>query len=199
VGVSPHAVLWNNGSPVALGSLGGTMLGTAAGINDQGQVVGCTDLATELPGFPGVQCHGFLWTQATGMQDLGTVETDFSSLPDQINNHGDLVGTSCDDQGNCRAFLRPAQGKAMLDLNALIPADSPLYLFWAFGINDSGEIAGMAIETSTGDLHAFLATPSKTAAATGTLPADALRVTTPMALPESTRKLLRRRMGMAGW
>ena len=175
------------------------MLGTAAGINDQGQVVGCTDLATELPGFPGVQCHGFLWTQSTGMQDIGTVGTDFSSLPDQINNHGDFVGTSCDAQGNCRAFLRPAQSKVMLDLNALIPANSPLYLIWAFGINDSGEIAGMAIETSTGDVHAFLATPGKPAAATGVSPADALRVTTPMVLPESSRKLLRRRMGMAGW
>jgi hypothetical protein len=44
----------------------------------------------------------------------------------------------------------------MHDLNALIPSDSPLYLLIAFGINDSGEIAGFGVQTST-DIHAFLA------------------------------------------
>jgi hypothetical protein len=99
--------------------------------------------------------------------------------------------------GNCRAFLW--QNKAMTDLNTLIPANSPLYLVFPFVINDGGEIAGMAIETSTGDAHAFLATPSKSASATAGFAPDAQRVTTPMALPESARKLLRRRLGMRGW
>src|SRR5690348_17169908 len=34
--VGPHAVLWDHRSPISLGSLGGTILGTAAAINDRG-------------------------------------------------------------------------------------------------------------------------------------------------------------------
>jgi probable HAF family extracellular repeat protein len=186
----PHAVLWDNGLPINLGSLGGTMAAVAAAINDLGEVTGAADLATEIPGFPGVQAHGFLWTRAAGMQDMGTVGTDFSSLPTGINNSGQVVGASCDDMGNCRAFLW--QNKVMTDLNTLIPANSPLYLAFPFVINDGGEIAGMAIETSTGDAHAFLATPVQAATATESLTPAEQRATTPMALPESARKLLRR-------
>ena len=155
----PHAVLWEkDGSAHSLGSLGGTMIDTAAGNNDIGEVDGCSDLPSEIPGFPGVQCHAFLWTKETGMQDIGTVGTDFSALPTSINNHGQMVGSSCDSSGNCRAFLRQNQGK-MRDLNSLIPMNSPLHLTFAFDINESGEIVGQALETSTGDVHAFLATP----------------------------------------
>ena len=51
-------------------------------------------------------------------------------------------------------------GPQLLDLNTLIPADSPLYLQMANGgINDAGEIAGVALVKSTGEVHAFLATP----------------------------------------
>jgi hypothetical protein len=48
----------------------------------------------------------------------------------------------------------------MHDLNALIPPDSPLYLLIAYGSNDSEEIAGFGVNATTGDVHAFLATPS---------------------------------------
>ena len=47
----------------------------------------------------------------------------------------------------------------MKDLNTLIPTDSPLYLLFAFDISDAGDIVGQALETTTGELHAFLATP----------------------------------------
>jgi probable HAF family extracellular repeat protein len=196
--VGPHAVLWENGSAIALGSLGGTMIAAAAGINDLGEVDGATDLATEIPGFPGVQVHGFLWTKATGMVDIGTVGTDFSSLPTSINNNGQLVGSSCDNMGNCRAFLR--QNNAMMDLNALIPANSTLYLMSAFGLNDAGEIAGMALETSTGEVHAFVATPGQNAAASKDFSPEAPVAAKPMALPENVRKLVdqRLRLGRLG-
>jgi probable HAF family extracellular repeat protein len=156
--VGPHAVLWDHLAPINLGSLGGSLVRTAAAINDKGEVVGASDLASEVPGFPGVQVHSFLWTRERGMQDIGTVNGDFSGLPTQINNDGQVVGASCDSNGNCRAFVW--QKGNMRDLNALIPADSPLYLVFAFDINDDGQIVGQAVETSTGDLHAFLATPS---------------------------------------
>jgi hypothetical protein len=47
---------------------------------------------------------------------------------------------------------------AVYDLNKLAP-DSPLQLLTAFAINDSGEIAGFGVDTKSGDVHGFLATP----------------------------------------
>jgi probable HAF family extracellular repeat protein len=159
--IGPHAVLWKNGSATDLGNLGGTKVNVAAAINNRGEVVGAADLPSETPGFPMVQVHSFLWTKDTGMQDLGTVGADFSSFPagsDGINNKGQVVGSSCDSNGNCRAYLW--EDKVMMDLNALTPANSPLYLQMANGgINDAGEIAGVALVKSTGEVHAFLATP----------------------------------------
>jgi probable HAF family extracellular repeat protein len=152
----PHAVLWRNGVPTDLGNLGGKRLNVAAAINDKGQVVGTSDLRGDKAD------PAFLWTESTGMQNIGTLGTDKSGLPGGyggINNVGQVVGESCSGYlgtGRCRAFLW--QNNVMTDLNTLIPADSPLHLVWAFQINDAGEIAGLGM-TGTGELHAFLATP----------------------------------------
>jgi hypothetical protein len=43
-------------------------------------------------------------------------------------------------------------------LSGYLPADPPLFLFQASSIDASGELTGLAHQTSTGDLHAFLAT-----------------------------------------
>jgi probable HAF family extracellular repeat protein len=164
VGLGPHAVLWNNRSPMDLGSLGGNK-NTATAINDRGDVIGASNLRGDKT------THAFLWTRERGIKDLGTVGADVSSTAapkKAINNKRQVVGASCSTadpisglfSGKCRAFLW--QDNVMKDLNALIPADSnpdQLHLFLAFGINDAGEIAGWAVEKSTGDVHAFLATP----------------------------------------
>ena len=168
------------------------MLTLGASINDFGAVTGCADLASEIPGFPFVQIHPFLWTQASGMQDLGAVGTDFSGLPFGINNSEQVVGASCDDMGNCRAFVW--QNGTMMDLNALVPANSPLYLAFASVINDAGEIAGQAMDKSTGALHAFVATPIPAAAAAKFEPSSP-DLSRPMVLPESVREQLRHRLG----
>jgi probable HAF family extracellular repeat protein len=154
---TPHAVLWRNGVPIDLGSLGGKLLNTAAAINDKGQVVGSSDL-------PGDKADpAFLWTEATGMQNIGTLGTDKSGLPGGfggINNIGQVVGESCSGYlgtGKCRAFLW--QDNVMTDLNTLIRRGSPLYLVFPSQINDAGEIVGLGVNTSTGEPHAFLATP----------------------------------------
>jgi hypothetical protein len=50
----------------------------------------------------------------------------------------------------------------MSDLNALIPANSSMYLLTAFAINDEGQIAGFGVVTSgpdAGKVHGFLVTP----------------------------------------
>jgi probable HAF family extracellular repeat protein len=158
--IGPHAVLWQHGKPIDLGSLGGTV-NTAAAINNRGEVVGGSQTSSGA-------LHTFLWTKEEGMRDLGTVETDLGSLPGGmggINNKGQVVGASCVNDPSCnlgnpnlqtRAYLWE-EGK-MRDLNSLVVGNSPLYLLLAFGINDAGEIAGFGI-TGAGQIHAFLATP----------------------------------------
>jgi hypothetical protein len=54
-----------------------------------------------------------------------------------------------------RVFFR--QSGVMSDLNAMIPTNSPLYLLVACCINDRDQIAGLALEVRSGELHGFLA------------------------------------------
>ncbi len=148
-----HALLWDRGKPIDLGNLGGTT-GQAGGniawgINNRNEVIGVSD----LPG--DTTFHAFLWTKATGMQDLGTLPGDFASTGSGINDAGAVVGLSLDASFNGRAFFW--QNGKMTDLNTLAPT-SPLFLLSACSINSQGEITGLGI-TSTGEFHAYLAVP----------------------------------------
>jgi probable HAF family extracellular repeat protein len=69
-----------------------------------------------------------------------------------------VVGLSIDASGTPHALLR-LNGEEMIDLNTLIATDSPLFLYQACSINSRGEVTGLALETGTGELHAFLAKP----------------------------------------
>lgn len=185
-GFGPHAVLWDHGSPIDLGSLGGSGVGLAAGVNNRGQVIGAASS-------PDGTAHPFLWTSATGMRDLGLMSTDpadAANTPFQINDRGQMVGASCDAPfGMCRGYLW--QNGVMTDINDLLPPDSPLYVILPQTINESGQIAGLALVLSTGEVHAFIATPaSRAAAAHGA----ARRVR----LPASARATLRRMLGGRG-
>jgi probable HAF family extracellular repeat protein len=181
-------VLWENGSAKLLGSLGGTM-GKAGAINDRGEVAGFSS----LPGDSAV--HSFLWTKDAGMQDLGGLGADFLGDPAGINNNTQVVGGSCDTSGNCRAFLW--EKRTMSDLNDLIGLDSPLYLAYALGINDAGEIVGFGVQTSTGDLHAYVATPIRGKSTEPSVAPATVHVTSesgPAVLPENIRMLLQQRL-----
>jgi len=184
----PHAVLWQDGSPTDLGSLGGKLVSVGAAINNRSEVVGASDLAGDT------EAHSFLWTKKTGMQDLGTLGTDPSNFAGWINNKEQIVGWSCDSSGNCRAYLW--QSHKMVDLNTLIPPDSPLYLVLAFGINDDGDIVGQAVENSTGELHAFLARPISAEVNNQSVGQSAISEATPVALPENVRAQLRQHLPM---
>ena len=184
----PHAVLWENGSVKPLGNLGGKTMGKAAAINNRGEVAGFSDVADGT-------VHSFLWTKDTGMKDLGGLGSDVLGDPAGINNSTQVVGGSCDSSGNCRAFLW--QNDVLSDLNSLIPADSPLYLVYALGINDAGEIAGFGVQTSTGDIHAYVATPiAGESGRPGIAPAvqGAASESRPAALPDHIRLLLQQRL-----
>ena len=162
IAVGAHAVLWENGSVTDLGNLGGTCItpcisptlgplgNVALYINDRGQAFGTSVLAGEQTQ------HAFVWTRETGMKDLGTVPGDYASVALGANEKGEVVGFSFDKTGAPRAFLR--RKGVMLDLNSLLPANSPIYALGAGLINASDEIAGVGV-TSSGQMHAFLATP----------------------------------------
>jgi probable HAF family extracellular repeat protein len=155
--VEDHALLWDHDSVTDLGNLGGTggMAGNhACAINNRGQVVGHSELANDTT------FHGFLWTSEAGkMLDLGTLPGDYASLGLGINDRGEVVGASLDPNFSPRAIVW--KNGVMADLNTLIPADAPLYLLLAISINDAGEIVGQAVQKSTGDVHAFLASPAR--------------------------------------
>jgi probable HAF family extracellular repeat protein len=120
------------------------------------------------------------------MTDLGTLPGDVSSVANDINAQGQVVGVSCDADRNCRAWLW--DDGVMMDLNTLIPPDSPLYLTWGGGINDRGEIAGTAVlKSNPNEQPAFLAIPAPAAQIAG----DSVRR---MVLPENVRASLQRRL-----
>ena len=190
--VPVHALLWEKGKATDLGNLGGKT-GQAGGniaydINNQGQVVGNSD----LPG--DTTFHAFLWTRRTGMQDLGTLSGDVASLSISINDAGSVIGASLDANFNLRAFLW--EKGVMSDLNTLIAGDSPLYLLTGCSINSRGEITGLGL-TSAGEIHTYLASPTHGVA---TSESTSQGVISPRVLSGDARKLLQQqlRFGRSG-
>lgn len=169
IAASAHAVLWENGAVTDLGNLGGTAnpaaqaegVGNAAfAINNSGQVVG----VSALPG--NQKFHAFLWTWETGMKDLGTLPGDLVSAGLGINDRGEVIGNSVAPPGLPMGQPHPWLWRdgVMVNLNMLIPSDSPLQLLTASWINNRGQITGFGI-TSDGNIHAYLLTPVAAASA----------------------------------
>lgn len=146
-----HALLWDHGKVTNLGSLGGAFGNQAHNMNNRGQVVGVSDLAGDAV------FHGFVWSQSTGMKDVGTVAGDTYSVALAINDAGVVVGVSQPTLTSLRAFV--VMNGMPTDLNTLIPPNSPLYLLTACSVNSRGEIAGLAVENSTGDYHGYILKP----------------------------------------
>jgi probable HAF family extracellular repeat protein len=127
-----------DGNPVDLGTLGGAKA-SAAGINEDGDIVGFSDLASG-------QSHAFLYKDGV-MHDLGTLGGTISNA-NAINNNGEIAGRSTLANGAIRGFLY--KDGVMHDLGTLGGAASV-----AFDINDKGEIVGFS-RISNGQARAFL-------------------------------------------
>jgi probable HAF family extracellular repeat protein len=179
-----HALLWQNGAATDLGNLGGTghLLGNIAlDINNQGQVVGNSDVTGDRGS------HAFLWTSQKGMQDLGTLPGDAISTAIWINDAGTIVGVSADAHFNPRGVIW--QNGVMTDLNTLVPKTSPLFLLTACSVNATGEIIGLAVDKATGEAHGYLATPKPATSEFSTNEASGDRPV----LSEAVRQLVRQR------
>jgi probable HAF family extracellular repeat protein len=186
-----HDSLLRHGTLTDFGSLGGSPV-TANDINNKGQVVGT------LVDSNGNDLEAILWQNgmATG---LGTLPGDVTSVANAMNEKGQATGQSCDTNGSCRGFVW--EDGVMTDLDTLVPADSTLVFPDPIDINSRGQIVGLAVVKSTGELRAFLLTPSHGEAvdesAASAAPGN-ISERPKVVLPERVRRMLRQRVGFRG-
>ncbi len=155
------------------------MNNAAVAINNAGQIAGISDPKGDAT------TYAVLW-QNGAITNLGTLPGDVLSMAEDINAQGQVVGISCDADGNCRAFLW--DHGVMMGLNSLIPPGSPLYLTYGGGIDNQGEIAGSAfLKSNPNEQPAFLAIPAPAAQIAG----DSAQK---IILPENIRASLQRRL-----
>jgi len=149
-----YAVLWENGTATPLQDLGDPGA-IAYAINSHGQIVG---QAVNSDG----TALAALWQNNTVTSLGGLLPGDVASFATSINNRGQAVGSSFNSNNSWSHGLIWQNG-VTTDLNTLFPASSHLFVISASNINESGQIAGMAVDMAgphAGNIvHAFLATP----------------------------------------
>ena len=144
---------------VDLGTLGGSSA-VATWVNDNGDVAGySTTTGDQSTGSD----DAFLWTQAGGMQDLGSLGGDTEAT--MVNNGDQVVGfsyTGTAFNGAIHAFSWTTSG-GMQDLGTLGGTNSE-----AFAVTDAGEVTGIS-DTASGTQHAFVWTEANGMQDLGTL------------------------------
>lgn len=145
-----HAFLWQSGAITDLGALPDGMNSEATAINDQGDVVGCSQTA-DLN-------HAFLWHDGQ-MVDLGTLPGAGASLANSINDFGEIVGQAVqpDDARAASHAVLWASGRTY-DLNSLVKMPAGWVLETATTVTNSGQIAGIGLYH--GKPRMFVLTPS---------------------------------------
>jgi probable HAF family extracellular repeat protein len=146
-------VFWKNGNIFNLKGLGGELGNVAFAINNFDDVVGVSDLPGDL------NFHGFLWKNGH-VTDLQPLDGDANSVALGINDKGEIVGLSLDQDFNPRAVIWHNGSSKPVDLSSLATSDSTIIPFVAEWMNIRGEIAGFGLDTTIGDIHAYLATPN---------------------------------------
>ena len=132
--VTVHAFLWQAGTMIDLGTLGGDS-SIALAINNAGQVVG----TSTLPG-PFAPGHAFLWQQGAGMTDLGTLPGGSISGAAGISASGRIVGRGTTATGQEAFFWQAGTFTGLGTLGG--PFSS------AMGVNASGQVVGFSATPS---------------------------------------------------
>ena len=136
-----HAIAWwRDGTITDLGTLGAST--TAMSINERREVVGFGEPC------PGCPAHGFYWSEATGMIDMGTFGG-VSSTAFDIDGHGRVTGTYVTADSVQHAFLWTLAG-GKVDLPTLGGPGS-----LSGNINGRGQMTGGA-EDAAGIGHAVI-------------------------------------------
>jgi len=179
-----HGVMWDHGRAIGLGKFHGLLLGPVA-INNRGQVVGSAfDLS-------GTTLVAFLWQNGV-TTILGTLAHDVFSLGRGINDRGEIVGDSCDEFFDCRAFLW--RNGRMTELNDLVSTPNAPFLENAFAINSRGQIAGKTTVQGTPLADAYLATPSPGQSVTRPAKTTSHSSIRRASTPEDIRNVIRQRL-----
>ena len=152
-GQTSHAFLWENGVMTDLGVLPGDEDSGASAINNVGQIVGSSGRTD--PDTYETFYRPFIYENGA-MRPVPVPSSD--SFGGDINDAGVVVGTM--RAGGAvsphHAFIY-ADG-VVTNLNSLIPAGTGLHLAYATGINNAGQIVGVAYDAQA-HYHAFLLTP----------------------------------------
>jgi probable HAF family extracellular repeat protein len=159
------AVLWKKGIST-LGTLGGNQ-SAANAINDRGQVVGVALNAVPDPlsnafsllylfAPAATQAHAFLWTNAEGMQDLGTLGGPDSTAA-FVNERGQIAGQSYTNATINPATSTPTQDPFFWENGKMVDIGT---LGGTFGIsegmNNRGQVIGDSNLAGDQSKHAFL-------------------------------------------
>jgi probable HAF family extracellular repeat protein len=151
-----HAVIFKGGEVRDLGVLEGQMYSRANGINAVGWVVGSSG-----PERDSTASRAFIWTQPTGMFDIGTLGGLYAQAY-AINDWGYVTGTSTTPAmaGGTHAFLHQPYSQTekysepMKDLGTLMGLMGSSY---GMAINNSNHVVGYSTYRSYSDnVHAFL-------------------------------------------
>lgn len=148
-----YAFVYSNGVMASLGTLGGDY-SCAMAINNSGVIVGESSVSNG-------EVHAFVYRNRL-MSDLGTFGGT-NSTAQAINSGGEITGYALTTNEDAHAFL--FNGSTMRDLHSAFVAPAGwtnVFLTLAYGINDSGQIAGAVnyvTNNGTTNYDAFLLTP----------------------------------------
>jgi probable HAF family extracellular repeat protein len=135
-----------------LGTLGGANSG-AFSISQTGVITGTSQRANG-------HYHAFLYTLSVfgngSMQDLGAIDLMSSGLC--VNDQNQVVGYDTSSTGQIAILYKG--GQTLINLNSYLPPGSPWVLSTATGINNHGQITGVAfLRTNPSIQRAFLLIP----------------------------------------
>ena len=149
-----HAVMWQEGQIIDLGTLPGDWKSEAWAVNDLEQVVGYSERGYN---------HAFFWDRAGSMYDIHTLYEWNESAAFGINNNTQVVGYYAKFNYPNYDFVGfiwdPVHGTHLL--NEIIPPNSNWKIFESgWDINDFGQIVGRCLKDGGPfDFYSVLATP----------------------------------------